>query len=79
MRGAFESLAQYEVHWEERCVVPLAPDAASMTDIIGFTATPKSGEVTTGRVACLNVFVKRGEAWKLLHAQNMTLAPPETE
>jgi hypothetical protein len=50
-----------------------------MTGPIGFTATLKSDEVATGRVATLNVLVKRGAAWKLLHAQNMTLAPPETE
>ena len=79
VRGAFETIAQREVHWEERRVVPLAPDAASMTGTIRFMATPKSGEVATGRVALLGVFVKRGEAWKLLHTQNMTLAPPETE
>lgn len=79
VRGAFETVANYEVHWEERRVVPLATDAASMTGTIAFTATLKSGEVATGRVAFLGVFVKRGETWKLLHTQNLTLAPPETE
>jgi len=50
-----------------------------MTGTIAFTATLKSGAVATGRVAFLGVFVKRGETWKLLHTQNLTLAPPETE
>ena len=76
VRGAYATLAQAEIRWEERHVVALAPDAASMTGIIHFAATPKSGEAATGRVAFLGVFVKRGETWKLLHGQQMTLAPP---
>jgi ketosteroid isomerase-like protein len=77
VRGSYAALAKADIGWEERQVLPLAPDAASMTGIVRFAATPKEGEVATGRVAFLGVFLKRGEAWKLVHAQQMTLSPPE--
>jgi ketosteroid isomerase-like protein len=76
VKGAYATTAHMEVHWEERRVIPLAPDAASMTGIIHFAATPKSGEAVSGRVAFLGVFVRRGAAWKLLHGMQMTLSPP---
>jgi uncharacterized protein (TIGR02246 family) len=78
-RRSYEATAALDVRWEERQVFCLAPDAASMAGIIGYTATPRSGEVSTGRVAFTGVFVKRGDEWKLIHGQESALSTHEME
>jgi len=76
-RRSYDATAALSVRWEERQVFVLAPDAASMTGIIHYTATPKSGEVSTGRVVFTGVFILRGEQWKLIHGQESVLSSPE--
>jgi len=76
-RRSYEAIAAMDVRWEERQVFALAPDAASMAGIIHYTATPKAGEVSTGRVVFTGVFVKRGDEWKLIHGQESALLSHE--
>lgn len=78
-RRSYEATAALDVRWEERQVFALAPDAASMTGIIHYTATPTSGEVSTGRVVFMGVFLKRDSGWKLIHGQESLLSSPQIE
>jgi len=77
VNGWYDTTTDMDCAWERRDVVPLATDAATMTGIIRFKATQKTGEVWSGRIVFTGVFVKRGGTWKLIHGHESSVPPPE--
>ena len=78
VNGWFDTTVEMGFSWQERDVVPLAADAATMTGVFRYEAKQASGEVWTGRNVFTGVFVKRAGQWKLLHGHESTVPPPES-
>lgn len=64
-----------EFVWEQRDVVPLSADSATLTGVFRYEATQQSGEVLAGRNVFTAVFVRRDGRWKLIHGHE-SAAPP---
>lgn len=77
VNGWFGSTVEMGFSWEERHVVPLAADAASMTGVFEYEAKQESGEVWSGRIVFTGVFVKRGGTWRLVHGHESAVPPPK--
>ena len=56
-----------------------APEAATMTGIFRFEARQQSGEVWQQRRVFTGVFIKRGDAWKVIHGHESTVPSSQTE
>jgi len=87
---SYEALAEFvedwydateEMHlvWEQRDVVRLSSDAATMTGIFRYEATQKSGDVWAGRNVFTGVFVRRAGSWKLIHGHESSVPPSERQ
>ena len=77
VNGWFGSTVEMDFSWEERHIVPLAADAASMTGVFRYEAMQESGEVWSGRNVFTGVFVKRGGTWKLVHGHESIVPSQE--
>ena len=73
----FETTVEMDFSWEERHIVPLAADAATMTGVFKYEAKQESGEVWSGRNVFTGVFVKRGGTWRLVHGHESSVPPPK--
>jgi uncharacterized protein (TIGR02246 family) len=62
-----ETASAMEYVWQERHVLPLAPDAAVLTSTFSYRTTFKSGEVKSGHAAFTGVFVRRNGVWRIVH------------
>ncbi len=63
----YDATEEMDMVWEQRAVVPLSADAATLTGIFRYEARQKSGEVWAGRNVFTGVFVRRAGRWKLIH------------
>jgi ketosteroid isomerase-like protein len=77
--GWYETTDEMDALLEEKHIFPLAPDAATMTGIFRFEARQQSGEVWTGRRAFTFVFIRRGDAWKVIHGHESTVPSSQSE
>ncbi len=73
VNGWFGSTVEMDFSWEERHIIPLATDAASMTGVFEYEAKQESGEVWSGRNVFTGVFVKRGGIWRLVHGHESSV------
>ena len=71
----FGSTVEMDFSWQERHIVPLAADAATMTGVFEYEAKQKSGEVWSGSNVFTGVFVKRGGTWRLVHGHESSVPP----
>lgn len=77
VNGWFGSTVEMDFSWEERHIVPLAADVATMTGVFKYEAKQESGEVWSGRNVFTGVFVKRGGTWRLVHGHESSVPPPK--
>jgi ketosteroid isomerase-like protein len=77
--GWYDTTDEMDALLEEKHVFPLAPDAATMTGLFRFEAKQRSGEVWTGRRVFTFVFIKRGDAWKVIHGHESSVPSSQTE
>jgi ketosteroid isomerase-like protein len=77
--GWYNSTVDMKMSWEQRDVVALSADAATMTGIFRYEATQDSGEVWSGRNVFTGVFLKRDGAWKLVHGHESTVPTPKAD
>ena len=75
----YESSYEIGTHWKERHILPLAPEAATMTAVFEYKARQKSGEVWIGSHVFTGVFIKKGDAWKLIHGHESTVPSSQPE
>jgi ketosteroid isomerase-like protein len=75
----YEATEEMDLVWEQRAVVPLSADAATLTGVFRYEARQKSGEVLAGRNVFTGVFVRRGGSWKLVHAHESSVPDSEMQ
>jgi len=73
----FASTEAMDFVWEQREVVPLSADAATMTGIFRYEARQESGEVWAGRNVFTGVFVRRGGRWVVIHGHESSVPAPQ--
>jgi ketosteroid isomerase-like protein len=73
VKGWFDGTEEMELVWEQREVVPLSADAATMTGMFRYEARQESGEVWAGRNVFTGVFVRRGASWALIHGHESSV------
>jgi ketosteroid isomerase-like protein len=75
----YDATEEMDLVWEQRAVVRLSADAATITGIFRYEAKRKSGEVWAGRNVFTGVFVRRGGSWKLVHGHESSVPASEIQ
>jgi hypothetical protein len=69
LKGFYSSTKSMDVQWQNRVVVPLSLNAASMSGYFYFKAAFKDEEFFEGNSMFTGVFVKKDNKWVLIHGQ----------
>jgi ketosteroid isomerase-like protein len=75
----YQATEEMDLVGEQRAVLPLSMDAATLTGIFRYEARQKSGEVLAGRNVFTGVFVRRGGSWKLVHGHESSVPASEMQ
>ena len=78
IKGWYETTKDMKHTWEERRVLPLSLEVATMTGIFSYEAQQESGKFFQGRNVFTGVFVKRGSEWRLINGHESSVPPEQS-
>jgi uncharacterized protein (TIGR02246 family) len=67
LKGFYASTKSMDVQWQQRVVIPLSQNAATMSGSFHFKALFKDESSFEGNPMFTGVFVKRNDKWVLIH------------
>jgi hypothetical protein len=67
IKSFYQSAKSIEIKWEQRVVIPLSINAASMSGYFHVKAVFKSGDTFEANSMFTGVFVKKNTKWVLIH------------